>query len=530
MNYTTKPLKITLMLITSIIKDQKIILSLIFTYLGLITSYLITRSYFSPENFTIKLTNIGVMEIIFAYDQNFLFLSSSLLSLVPLVFLYISEYHNKQNFSKSLAQLYFFIFLCSLCLLAIALSANLFTMFISYELLTLCTIPLIICGTGDKAKSSLKYYLTLLISSSLFLVLPIIIIIGSQNFSNQGIIENNFSTISGLLILCSLMFGFSKAAIFPLHSWIIKAMIAPYPISGIIHGVIVVKAGIICLLKIFYLVFGINYFKTLIDQNIWLMAIPIISMLYASIKANIETKIKKILAFSTISQLSFIILIAMNNNFAMVQIAVLNHAINKLMLFLTFGVLFYSYDVNRLEDLKSLYKTNKTVLIYIILSTLCIAGIPLSAGGIIKSNIVTTLSVELNILFSICTILTISYLYRLVRHFFINAPVSNKIAKKNISLNIFAHLFIIANLYLSMKQYYDTNLLTHDLIKFFILCISGIISSHLIEYIHKTISKFSIAENIFKINTPTHMLELSKVNIDYQLLLIIAGLIMFLSI
>lgn len=147
MNYIKKPLKLTLMLITSIIKDQRIILSLIFTYIGLIASYSIASSDFLEENFTITLTNVGVMEIIFAYDKDFLFLSSSLLSLVPLVFLYISEYHNKQNFSQSLAQIYFFIFLCSLCLLAIALSANLFTMFISYELLTLCTIPLIICAT-----------------------------------------------------------------------------------------------------------------------------------------------------------------------------------------------------------------------------------------------------------------------------------------------------------------------------------------------------------------------------------------------
>jgi multicomponent Na+:H+ antiporter subunit D len=438
MYYVAVALIIAIIFVTLILKYQKIALTLIPSSIGFILIYLVFIYNNPPKNSVITLTSYGNLKIILNYyDENFLFLSIALVSLTPLVLFYLTEYYNKKNYSKSVITIYIFIFFCALCLLGIALAANLFTMFIFYELLTLCTIPLLSSGISKEIKSTLQCYLSLLIGSSLFFILPMVFIVGNADFSYDGIIENHFSQTQALLILCSFIFGFSKAAIFPLHSWIIKAMIAPYPISGIIHGVIVVKAGIICLLKVFYCIFGINYFEYLIYQNSWLMAIPMISILYSSIKANTENEIKKILAFSTISQLSLIILIAMNSKFAIVQIAILNHAINKLMLFLAFGTLYSLYDITKIHDLRGIYNKEPITLIYIILAVFSIAGIPFSAGGLVKKTIANDLYFEVSAMFILCQILTTSYLYRLVRQFFNSSKPTYSIANKKISVDPF---------------------------------------------------------------------------------------------
>lgn len=473
---------------------------------------------------------LGNFKISLAYNESYIFIVLGLISLIPSVILYLKEHYTADAYSKSFIAICIHMAINASLLVGIALSANLFTIFIFYELLTLATIPLILSGTDPKKKSALKYYIKFLVTFSILLLLPLVIIIGNQNFSEAGFITQYFSIKQSIIILCIFLFAFSKAAVVPVHSWIIKAMVAPYPVSGLIHGVVVVKAGIICILKICYGIYGVDYFQNLCKSQYLLIFIPIVSVIYSSIQANLQNNIKRILAYSTISQLSIIIFITMTSSFFNVELAIFNHAINKLMLFLAFGSLYRYFDVKNISDLEKIYKSSPFIIIYIILASLCIAGIPISAGAAVKRQLFKDLPLEINSLVFIFQMLTISYLYRMVSSCFGSLEINHGRNNNIKSLHFFAAIFLIVNIYLSIEEYQNIYSILHDYAKFVISFIGGVTISKLITFIKKLMihHKITFSKNIFVLHSTRN--NLLTLHIDYQIIIIIAGLILFLYI
>ena len=166
----------------------------------------------------------------------------------------------------------------------IAYAGNVFTLFVFYELLTLITYPLVTHHGTDKARSGGRVYLGLLIGTSMLLLLPALIftwqIAGTTDFTAGGILDGKLAgaALAGLLAL--YMFGIGKAALMPFHRWLPAAMVAPTPVSALLHAVAVVKAGVFSVVKVLVYVFGIDFLAAAANMD-WLLIVAGFTILAA---------------------------------------------------------------------------------------------------------------------------------------------------------------------------------------------------------------------------------------------------------
>ena len=195
--------------------------------------------------------------------------------------------------------------------LCIAYSGNLLTLFIFYEILTFSTYPLITHKQDEVAKKAGRIYMTILVGSSILLLLPAIIWVwvttGTLEMSQNGILSGKLDPKYAPYLLMMFVFGIGKAAVIPLHSWLPAAMVAPTPVSALLHAVAVVKAGVFTMLIVLTNVFGIQYLADT-GSSRWLIGLACITLISTSIIAIFKDDLKARLAYSTISQLSYITL------------------------------------------------------------------------------------------------------------------------------------------------------------------------------------------------------------------------------
>lgn len=308
--------------------------------------------------------------------------------LYTIKFLSINEFHNTSKFL-----LFTNATVLSACI--VALSWNLITMFIGYEMITLCTIPLIIHVHTAKNLAGLFKYLKILMLTSLLLFLPAIVIIysniGHGIFTNGGFIAGYFSNTATICLLLAFVFGISKAAIFPFHGWLPAAMVASYPVSALLHAVVVVKTGLFCIYKILFYVFGLEHLQALFIEYNWLVMFPAITIIYSSLAALMTKEIKMILAYSTITQLS----IALMSAFLLTPMGLVSaiihmiaHAFTKICMFYSTGNFYSLHRTYKINELSGLHKTMpKTSLVFLI-SGLSLIGIPPFAGFLSKFYII----------------------------------------------------------------------------------------------------------------------------------------------
>ncbi|MCF8463161.1 MAG: hypothetical protein K9G11_04590 [Rickettsiaceae bacterium] len=379
--------------------------------------------------------NLADIKISWDYCSSF-FYTLPLLSIPVLIF--SKGYFDALGYSLYKKLVIFLSIIASIASFYLVIfSANLFTLFIGYELLTICTIPLIITKYSKEEKVALRHYLIILIATSTTLFLPALLILqnilGNTDFAEGGVLLDKISNNDAIILLLLFFFGVAKAAIYPFHNWMLHAMIAPHPISAIIHGVIVVKAGVISLLKIILYIFGRNYITYLIHFNVWLLFIPAFGAVYSGIKALGQNEIKKILAYSTISQLNFIILLALTvKDINIVNELILSHAILKVTLFLTAGYFYIKHKATTLKDISGVIKQSYLTSVIFIVVSFSMMGLPLLSGGIVKAQIVSnTLELEISSLIFCCSILTSSYLLKILFHMiFLPASKTHVINRK----------------------------------------------------------------------------------------------------
>ncbi|MBW1820100.1 MAG: monovalent cation/H+ antiporter subunit D family protein, partial [Deltaproteobacteria bacterium] len=141
-----------------------------------------------------------------------------------------------------------------------AFSANLLTLYLFYEMLSFATYPLVTHHQDEEARSAGRKYLLYIVGTSIGLVLPAMLICysfnGTLDFRPEGILAGSGSRTMLAVLLLMLMFGFAKAAIMPFHSWLPAAMVAPTPVSALLHAVAVVKVGVFCIVRVLTGVFG----------------------------------------------------------------------------------------------------------------------------------------------------------------------------------------------------------------------------------------------------------------------------------
>ncbi|HSF14685.1 MAG TPA: monovalent cation/H+ antiporter subunit D family protein [Vicinamibacteria bacterium] len=302
--------------------------------------------------------------------------------------------------------------------LGVAFAANLFTLFLFYEGLTLVTYPLVAHHEDAEARAGArKYVIYLLGAAKVFLLAAIILtynFTGTLEFRSGGILPADaipeHSTI--LLVTFALfLFGFAKNALMPLHSWLPAAMVAPTPVSALLHAVAVVKTGVFCTVRVFLFVFGSGAMRELGADQLALV-VASVTILVGSLLALSQDNLKARLAFSTVSQLSYIVLGATLLNASGVTggIAhITNHAVSKITLFFCAGSIYVSTGKTEVSQLSGVAKRMPWTLAAFSLASLSIVGIPLTSGFVSKWYLVLG-AVELESLVTLGVLLSSSLL------------------------------------------------------------------------------------------------------------------------
>jgi multicomponent Na+:H+ antiporter subunit D len=215
---------------------------------------------------------------------------------------------------KNQTRFYAFFAIALFSALGIAFAQNMFTLFVFYEILSLSTYPLVAHKGNEAAKRGARVYIGLLLGTSIGFMLLAIIgtwwLTGTLDFTDGGIMAGHVGHGMGAVLLVLYMFGIGKAALMPFHRWLPSAMVAPTPVSALLHAVAVVKAGVFTVLKVSIYLFGLDYMKELVTTD-WIMYVAAFTMIAASLVAIQQDNLKARLAYSTVSQLSYIVLGAM---------------------------------------------------------------------------------------------------------------------------------------------------------------------------------------------------------------------------
>ncbi len=277
--------------------------------------------------------------------------------------------------------------------IGVAFSANLFTLFVFYEALTLVTYPLV--GHNETAEAragARKYVIYLLGAAKVFLVAAIVLtynVAGTLEFRSGGILpaEQISERPTLLLMIFALfLFGFAKNALMPLHSWLPAAMVAPTPVSALLHAVAVVKTGVFSTVRVFLFVFGPEAMRE-IGADQLALGFAAVTILAGSLLALSQDNLKARLAFSTVSQLSYIILGAalLNSSGVLGGVAhITNHAVSKITLFLCAGSIYVSAHKTEISQMSGLAKRMPWTMAAFVLASLSVVGIPLTSGFVSK--------------------------------------------------------------------------------------------------------------------------------------------------
>ncbi len=273
----------------------------------------------------------------------------------------------------------------------VALSGNLFTMFVFYEILTISTYPLVAHDQTPEALFAGRKYLAYLLSSGCFFLGAVVLtyhFAGTTDFINGGIPNLASEASRGALMALFAIFllGFMKAAWMPFHSWLPTAMAAPTPVSALLHAVAVVKAGVFGVVRTVCYIYGIDLMSEL-GLGIILASIASFTMIVASLFAIAQDNLKKRLAYSTISQLSYILFgVALLNPMG-VEGAMLHipfHGFMKITLFMCAGAIMVASGKRNISDMGGIGRTMPVTMTAFTIGALGMCGIPPVCGFISK--------------------------------------------------------------------------------------------------------------------------------------------------
>ena len=272
------------------------------------------------------------------------------------------------------------------CTMGVAFADNLFTLFVFYEVLTLSTYPLVTHAGTQEARQGGRTYLGILMATSMgFLLLAVVWtwkLTGNVSFTSGGILGGAASPLVIGVLFALYVFGIGKAALMPFHRWLPAAMVAPTPVSALLHAVAVVKAGVFAILKITVYIFGLDLLR---DTGVtdWLLWVAAFTILVASVVALRQDNLKARLAYSTISQLSYIVMGALLVNSTALAGSTLHlatHAFGKITLFFCAGAILVASHKTKVSQLDGLGRQMPWTMGAFFLASLSIVGLPPMGG------------------------------------------------------------------------------------------------------------------------------------------------------
>ena len=269
----------------------------------------------------------------------------------------------------------------------VAFSSNLLTLFAFYECLTFSTFPLVAHHQDAAAKRSGRIYIGILVTTSVCFLLSGIVgvwwLTGDMAFTPGGILKGKVDDTTLMILLVLFAFGTGKAALVPFHKWLPNAMVAPTPVSALLHAVAVVKAGVFTIMKVVIYIFGIDFLAET-GASEWLMGVAAFTILFTSCVALTKDNLKARLAYSTISQLSYIVLGAAMANVAGAlggSMHILMHAMGKITLFFCAGAIMVGQHLKNISDMDGLAKKMPWTMAAFTIASFSIIGLPPLGGA-----------------------------------------------------------------------------------------------------------------------------------------------------
>lgn len=315
---------------------------------------------------------------------------------------------------------FYFFYAIALCGgLGVACAGNLFTLYLFYEVISISTYPLVAHHQDRTSYAGARKYIIYLMFASKAFLLPALAILyvqcGTLDFNLSDITTGMLPAAASPLLtgLCYVLFvlGLAKAALMPLHGWLPAAMVAPAPVSALLHAVVVVKAGVFCICRIMLSVFGLDTLERL-HLGVPTAYAALITILAASLIAMTKTDLKARLAYSTVSQLSYIILgVAMLSRSGITGglFHIPAHALAKITLFFCAGAIFAMTGKKDIRDMGGLGLQAPWVFAAFGLASLSMIGVP-PAGGFISKWYLALGTLEINTMILLAGLLLSSLL------------------------------------------------------------------------------------------------------------------------
>ena len=270
--------------------------------------------------------------------------------------------------------------------MGVAFAGNMLTLFIFYEALTLSTYPLVTHKGDRKAVMAGRTYLGILLSTSIGIQLLAIVwtwtATGTLDFTAGGILAGKVEGPAVGLLLFLYIYGIGKAALMPAHRWLPAAMVAPTPVSALLHAVAVVKAGVFSVIKVIVYIFGLDHLNAT-ENTSWLLYVAGATILIGSVIALRQDNLKRRLAYSTVSQLSYIVLGAMlATSWGIVGsgLHLVMHAFGKITLFFCAGAIMVASHKTEISQMRGIGRTMPLTTFAFLVGSLSIIGLPPFGG------------------------------------------------------------------------------------------------------------------------------------------------------
>jgi multicomponent Na+:H+ antiporter subunit D len=315
--------------------------------------------------------------MIFALVASFLWLVTSIYSIGYM------RGHHEQNQTR----FYVCFAIAIASALGVAFAGNMLTLFTAYEVLSISTYPLVTHAGTDEARRAGRVYLGILLGTSIGFQLLAILwtwnITGSLDFREGGLLAGQIDGPAAAVLLALYVFGIGKAAVMPFHRWLPAAMVAPTPVSALLHAVAVVKSGVFAILKVCVYLFGLD-FLTSTGASDWLLYFAGATILIGSLVAMRKDNLKARLAYSTISQLSYIVLgAALANEWGVIggSMHIVMHAFGKITLFFCAGAFYVAAHKTEVSDMRGIGRRMPLTTFAFLIGSLSVIGLPPMGGS-----------------------------------------------------------------------------------------------------------------------------------------------------
>ncbi|MHC1697904.1 MAG: monovalent cation/H+ antiporter subunit D family protein [Geobacteraceae bacterium] len=322
-----------------------------------------------------------------------------------------------------------------------AFADNLFTLYLFYEIVSITTYPLVAHHQDREGYEGGRKYLVYLTATAKGLVLPAMILTyvmcGTLDFSDNirsGIFPSDASRLMVTITYACLILGFAKNGVMPFHHWLPGAMVAPTPVSALLHAVAVVKVGVFSTTRVMLYLFGVDTMSALNlgIPTAWFVSFTILA---ASLIALSKDNLKARLAYSTVSQLSYIILGVALLTPAAIEggiVHIVNHAFAKITLFFCAGAIYVASRKKDISEMKGLGRAMPLTFGAFALASLSMIGVPPVAGFISKWYLLVgaldahQLGIVAVLLVS--TVLNAAYFVPVVYHAYFSVPADGEAA------------------------------------------------------------------------------------------------------